>query len=171
MFLTLLFVLEVTVTTVDNIILDETDPCPTQCQCEGSTVTCKHMISDYVPSRFSEVIPDHVYRAELMPGRLCNVTWTGVKALSIISVQHVYEYGDAYFLPDDVFNCSNYLDVLRIRISPLQKLTVRSFIGLTNVSELDLSGCERLLTNDLAVSLKFNTTLPNLSKLVLVRYG
>ena len=116
MFLTLLLVFTITVTAVQNVELDGTDPCPTPCQCVGNIVSCTHVFPDYIPSRFSEVILDHVYRTELVPGRFCNVTWTGVNALSIFSVQH----GDAYFLPDDVFNCSDNLDVLRIKIPPFR---------------------------------------------------
>ena len=164
----LVFIVSLRLTTaITDIVYQKSDDCPNQCHCEETKVNCTDQIPSVIPRNIKEVIVFNPTKDTLVPRVFCDVFWPNVKCLTVDS-----NTDDHLYLVDNLFNCLNRLETLKIQVkdSPVH-LYHHSFAGLENVTLLDLTGCSRILSEEIYIAFSEKTILPNLSRLILVDVG
>ena len=132
-----------------------------------SKIVCEGVIPYEVPHNVGEVVLLRMLEKQLSKNIFCNVTWTNVTRLSIISIVSDIDPKIA----DGTFDCLSQIQILKLNVSHLVEFTNLTFSGLSDVFELDLSGCTRITTSDIVTALSSGAVLPKLSILTLVETG
>ena len=143
--------------------------CLPNCSCSDSLIRCYGYIPDQIPDSSQELVLSNIDSMELWPRRFCllHESWGKLKALEFISVK-VSGY---LSLPSGVFDCLGYLKSFMFKSEWLQHFTNYTFTGLSDVTFLDLSGCQMMNWNDLFDTLSIRQNFPKLDHLILSGAG
>ena len=161
-----IFLLRLT-TVKEDIIYQQEYDCPDKCQCEEARVNCTDLIPAALPRNIHGVVIFNPTEETLVPRVFCGVLWPNVKWLTVYS-----NTDDNLYLVDNLFNCLNRLETLKIQAEDNPVHLYRySFAGLENVTLLDLTGCSRILSEKIYIALSEKSILPNLSRLILADFG
>ena len=140
--------------------------CPENCRCDAVRMRCENVIPRTAPKNVGEIILLLLNSSFLSPGIFCNVSWNGVNKLSIQDTSN-----HTFFLDNYIFICLRQIQFLKLYTKYSFNSANNTLCGLDNVTVLDLSGCDRLRTQELVTLLSSKTSVANLKKLILSNVG
>ena len=139
----------------------ENDPCLQHCERIATKLICRDCIPDKVPND-TEVNLVDIDPFKLVPGQFCHVGWPNVDTLSITTADNKY-----FSLENGAFDCLHQLQCFRLSSPYLENFDTKTFNGLTNLKEFDLTGCNRMSLIDLRETLSVSENFPSLSRIIL----
>ena len=147
------------------------DTCHLGCTCSQTTMTCDGFIPFAIPEQIQELILSRIGSNEFQPQRFCHLdnSWHSLTSLSfesIITIPNV-----VYRLLNGVFDCLGNLLSFEFQSDVLMHVDKFTFTGLSNVTSLDLSGCQNLDWDDLYDTFSLSQNFPKLDRLILSRTG
>ena len=163
----------VTVPTLINawtaLTTDVHGTCLPNCSCSESVLRCDGYIPFVIPGSFPELVLSNIDPEEFQPQRFCHLhsSWNTLMELDFISVKASRNIN----LPNGVFDCLGNLTAFRLRSEWLKHFANFTYTGLSNVTLLDLSGCQMMNWNDLYDVLSFGQNFPKLDHLILSGAG
>ena len=138
------------------------DSCPPElCTRIANKLVCRDCIPDNVPND-TEVNLVAIDPFKLVPGRFCNVHWPTVDALSITTADNKY-----FSLENGTFDCLQHIRSFRMSSPYLDNFDTGTFNGLKNLTEFDLSGCNRMSLVDLRETFSAPENFPSISRIIL----
>ena len=155
----------VVVIPLEGSVKDETD----DCVFDSNLMTCKDTIPTEFPSNVTDVEIVDLRPEKLVKNVFCHTSWTNVSKLTISCIELTCSV--KFELLDPVFYCLENLTHLTLQYDVLTNLSGDTFSGLQNLISLDLSRCLRLCTPALETALTNISSLPKLSRLILVNTG
>ena len=142
------------------------DPCRPDCNCSHNAMTCDGFIPFAIPDPVRELILTRLNSNELQPRRFCHLdrSWHSLTTLKFISA-------GSYSLLNCVFDCLSDVTSFQFQSEVFSHFDNFTFTGLSNVTSLDLSGCQSLNWEDLYRTLSISQNFPKLDHLILSGTG
>ena len=145
-----------------------TSICPESCICDNRQMKCNGEIPTLIPDRITDVELLDIEVDMYVDGVFCKTSWNNVRNLSLVCLNKCQH---RTIMDNDAFRCLGNLERLKLTLDELNGFTNGTFLGLNNVTTLDLTGCTILCSSELIVALSDNTVLPLLKELILKSFG
>ena len=149
------------------IYADTSSMCPPSCACDNKRMQCNRKFPTFIPSYIKVVELSDIGFDEYVDGVFCKTSWNNVRYLSLV---HAEKYHSTT-LKNNTFRCLNNIESLKLMCDQLTGFENGTFLGLENLTTLDLTGCQKLCSPALNIAFADSMVLPNLSELILSNIG
>ena len=147
-------------TTTSEVMTNDT--CLEHCTYVEPKLECYGCIPQWVPNGTKEVFLVKLRPNKFLFTRFCGINWPYITSLAITTEDNV-----SYRLRNRVFHCLGFLHTLRLNSPYLLSFDYGTFIGLTNLTTFDISGCKRLSILYVFKILSLPNNFPILNKILL----